>query len=185
MKARLVKERVESTQAKEWAAELLIAERAARCGDAARALAGTDRILAGDPSHLGALELRAKCQWQLNQHEPLLGTLRTMLTINPYEPGYHALMGSALQCLGRYGEAVQAYERAGDSPGCEEMLADLHAWQARLIAEMVATDETFRAHYRRDPRSACAAHGFRLPEVSTAPVIVGRSERVGLYTRPS
>lgn len=161
------------------------AEAAMRRGDSAAALATIERILAIEEDHLGALELKARGEWQLGAHEPLVGTLRRLIVLNPYEPGYHALLGSALQCLGRYGEAARSLERAEGTPGQEETLADLRAWQAGLIAEMIQTDPVFRAHYRQDPHGACAARGFHVAHEAATPLLFGRTERTALYTRPS
>lgn len=171
--------------AKEKVNTLASAEAAMRRGDSSAALATLERVLAKADDHLGALELKARCEWQAGAHEPLVGTLRRLIGLNPYEPGYHALLGSALQCLGRYGEAARALERAAGTPGQEEALTDLRAWQAGLIAEMIQTDPIFRAHYRQNPHAACASRGFHVAAEAAQPLIVGRTERAALYTRPS
>lgn len=170
---------------KDKTSALTSAEAAMRRGDSSAALAIVERLLVAQEDHLGALELKARCEWQAGAHEPLVGTLRRLIALNPYEPGYHALLGSALQCLGRYGEAARSLERAGGTPGQEETLADLRAWQAGLIAEMIQSDPVFRAHYRQDPHAACASRGFHVAHEATTPLIVGRTERAALYTRPS
>jgi tetratricopeptide (TPR) repeat protein len=194
LKARLVNETVESKgtrprqgrgSAKGMATALAAAGVAARRGDPQNALSTIDRVLADDPDHLGALELKARCEWQAGDHEAVVRTLRHLIALNPYEPGYHSLLGSALQCLGRYGEAARALERAAGAPGQEEMLADLRAWQAGLVAELARTDPVFRAHYRQDPGAACAARGFHVAATAAEPLLFGRTERGALYTRPS
>jgi tetratricopeptide (TPR) repeat protein len=195
LRARSVNDPVESKGAptrrkgqratKEKTETLASAESAMRRGDAPAALAILDRVLAERDDHLGALELRARCEWQMGAHEPLVATLRRLIAINPYEPGYHALLGSALQCLGRYGEAARSLERATGTPGQEEALSDLRAWQAGLIAELIQSDPVFRAHYRQNPHAACASRGFHVAAEASQPLMVGRTERAALYTRPS
>ncbi|MGV3618650.1 MAG: tetratricopeptide repeat protein [Fimbriimonas sp.] len=194
MKVRSVNEPVESKghrsrnsrdASKEKGDPLGLVEMAMRKGDHAQALTTIDRLLAEEPDHLGALELKARCQWQVGEHQALTATLRRLIALNPYEPGYHALLGSALQCLGRYGEAAQSLERAAGTPGQEETLSDLRAWQAGLVAEMLQDDPIFRAHYRQDPRAACASRGFHVATTVDRPLVFGRTERAALYTRPS
>lgn len=195
LKARSVNDPVESkgtrarrvgrAAAKKKANALGSAEAAMRRGDSSAALALLGEVLAEREDHLSALELKARCEWQLGAHEALVGTLKRLILLNPYEPGYHALLGSALQCLGRYGEAARSLERAAGSPGQEEALADLQSWQAGLIAEMIQSDPVFRAHYRQNPHAACAARGFHVAAKASQPMLLGRTERAALYTRPS
>src|SRR5580700_1569148 len=66
-------------------------------------------LLTEDDSHVGALELLAKAQWQSGVYDELLQTLSRLIRLNPYEPGYHALKGAALQCLGRYDDAIRSF----------------------------------------------------------------------------
>ena len=179
------KHRKERRATKEKTHTLASAEAAMRRGDAPAALAILDHVLAERDDHLGALELKARCEWQMSAHEPLVGTLKRLIAVNPYEPGYHSLLGSALQCLGRYGEAARSLERAAGTPGQEEALSDLRAWQAGLIAELIQSDPVFRAHYRQNPHAACASRGFHVAAEASQPLMVGRTERAALYTRPS
>lgn len=162
------------------------AEIEAKQGNPRGAMVAAEQILSADPSHLGALELRAKCEWQTGAYEAVLRTLDRLMTINPYEGGYHALRGASLQCLGRYGEAYRAFERTENLPGREEIMAELHEWQAAIVTEMLREDRVFRAHYRQDPAAACAARGFHIARKPTPTGFLPRpTERANLFTRPS
>ncbi len=112
------------------------------------------------PYHLGLLETLAKSQWQVGQHRNLLGTLDRLITINPYEVGYHALKGAAYQCLSRFKEAMESYLRAKEMPEAAFALAELQEWQAYVMAEMVREDPVLRARYHRDAAAACSSVGF-------------------------
>jgi len=150
-----------------------------------RALAELGNALQLDPSHLGALELLARVQWRLNQHQEVIATLRRLLAVNPYEPGYHALMGASLQCLGRYGESARAFERCQELPGSAEALQELESWQSSLVADMMKSDPVFRAHYAQSPEAACLTRGF-CPTRHTAQRWMPRDgERATLFSRPS
>lgn len=173
------------TRCRRTGAQLLAAERHARLGESEEAIRIAADVLAQDPKHLGALELTARAQWKIGEYESLLATLRQLVATNPYEPGYHALRGSALQCLGRYGEATMAMERAKSLTGQREALAELREWQAGLIADLIDSDPIFRTHYRQDPVAACAQRGFHIAPVTAPSPVLGRQERAALYTRPS
>jgi tetratricopeptide (TPR) repeat protein len=134
---------------------------------------------------LGALETLAKALWRLGRFEQVISATDKLLSLNSYEPGYHALRGAALQVLGRYGEACQAYDRSGELPNCAEALRELQAWQAELLVEMLQTDPVFKASYRQDPKRACEAKGFRFVEQIAAEWHPSQAERTWSYTRPS
>ena len=158
-----------------------------RLGRHEDAVLAAEEFLQTDPKHLSALEMLAKSLWQLGHMERVVETTRKLIILNPYEPGYHVLQASALQCLGRYGEASRAYMRAGDAPGAREAVEELNGWQAGLVADLLATDPVFQAHYAQSPADACAARGFSflVPSGSTDRWIVSADRKASLYTRPS
>jgi hypothetical protein len=158
-----------------------------RLGRHEEAVAAAQEFLQTDPQNLAALEMLAKMQWQTCKMQGVVDTTRRLIVLNPYEPGYHVLQASALQCLGRYGEAARAYHRAGDAPGVHDAIEDLNSWQAGLVAEMVTSDPVFRAHYSQNPADACASRGFSFLGGSPAPErwLVGSEKRESLSTRPS
>lgn len=136
------------------------------------AIATLEGVLETDPNHLGALELLAKAHWRAGHHEAALDALRHLIRLNPYEPGYHFLAGSAQQALGRYGEAVQAYSRCLDPSNPALMQAaqlaiqEVEGWQESVIAELLRSDPTFRVEYGRSPMAACRKRGFSFLEGS-------------------
>lgn len=132
-------------------------------------------ILRKDREHVGALEVLARSQWQQQKFETLVATTRRLIKLDPYNPGYHMLLGAALQCLGRFGEATRAYLRASNEGGTPEterslrLIAELRDWQAGLLATLLNEDLAFRAAYNRDPKAACQSRGFEFLE--TQPVV--------------
>jgi tetratricopeptide (TPR) repeat protein len=158
-----------------------------RMGRYAAAATAVQEFLLTDPHNLAALEILAKMQWQTCRMQAVVDTTRRLIVLKPYEPGYHVLQASALQCLGRYGEAARSYQRAGDSPEVQDAVDDLNAWQGAIVAEMLSSDAVFRAHYAQNPADACAARGFSF--LGGTPVserwIVGSEKRESLFTRPS
>ena len=145
------------------------------------------KIVSEDPKHVGALEILAKALWQCSEYNEVLLVLRRLIVVNPYEPGYRALQGAALQCLGRYGEAARAFAQSSELPSSQEALDELRSWQAGLVQEMLKADPVFQAHYLRDPMDACLCRGFDFVEDERradrwlgTPAI-----RAELYIRPS
>ncbi len=158
-----------------------------RLGRHADAALAAEEVLSMDPQNLAAMEIWAKMLWQTGQMSEVVDATRRLIVLNPYEPGYHVLQASALQCLGRYGEASRAYARAGDTPEVQEAIADLNAWQAGLVAALLATDAVFRAHYAQNPSNACSSRGFSFLGGTPGPErwLVGSERRESLFTRPS
>lgn len=163
-------------------------------GNYAHAASIARAILAKDPNHLGGLELLARACWRAGDFERGLDTLRHLIRLNPYEPGYHYLRGSALQALGHYGEAIRAYSRCleSDSDSLRQQAAsairELERWQEGVIAELIATDRVFRADYQQDPMAACKRRGFAFcAEDTTAAVQLAttRELEAATYVRPS
>lgn len=160
-------------------AELMLAQnRAEACAKEVRL------ILDRDPAHLGAMELLAKALWQTGNYDALLRVIDRLINLNPYEPGYHALRGAALQAQGKYGEASRAMARAPESAPA---LAGLQDWQAGLIADRIQGDPVFRAEYARDPEAACSAYGFALVATPAPEGFISKRSVVlsALTARPS
>ena len=135
-------------------------------GQYAEAIHAARQVLAGDPNHLGGLELLARAHWRSGEYELALDDLRHLIRLNPYEPGYHFLRGGALQALGHYGEAVHAYARCLQSDNAKlkataaTAIRELETWQEGVIAELLQSDRKFRAEYAIDPIEACKSRGF-------------------------
>ncbi len=161
-------------------------------GNANAAIEIAKQTLKSDPSHVGALEILAKAQWQASQCDELLLTLKKLIELNPYEPGYHSLLAGAYQSLGLCGEAVKAYLRAVDlgfpkSAEMDAMIEELREWQGALVAGLLATDPVFKVAYQQDPARACTDRGFdfAIPPETTEHLIQERESRAVVYARPS
>jgi tetratricopeptide (TPR) repeat protein len=157
-------------------------------GDAKGAIACARAIIRVDRSQVGALEVLAKALWQLSDYDELLVTLATLVRLNPYEPGYHALRGAVYQALGRTGEAIKAFARAGThSETASASIEELRGWQASVISELLREDLVFRTHYAQDAEAACRARGFEfLPDYTTNDSWLAKPQgQVAAYTRPS
>jgi len=143
-------------------------------------------ILKTDPSNIGAMEVLARALWRQAKLEELLTVLDRLSAANPGEPGYAALRGSALQSLGRYGEAARAFERGSQIPTARRALDELQKWQEDLIRDLHASDPVFRVHFARSPGQACSARGLYLAPRIYEPAIPGfEPPRPQLYSRPS
>lgn len=155
-------------------------------GDVASAASTLRRVLAQSPTHIGAMEALAKAYWRLSDFESLLPLIERMVALNPYEPGYHALRGGALQGLGRYGDAVRSFERSSD-PSSQAAIDELHAWQYQLIAALLSSDSEFQLAYARDPQAACESRGFSFAGTENRPRvrIPELIERDRSFDRPS
>ncbi len=140
------------------------ADAALRAGHSEHAASLASEILTKDAKHLGAIETYAKSLWRSSRFAEVVAATDRLLALNPYEPGYHALRGAALQALGRYGEAVECFNRSRDLPGSVDALRELQIWQAGLLAELLNSDPVFKASYAQDAQKACEARGFRFIE---------------------
>lgn len=164
-------------------AEFLLAS-----GNPKGALAAARLIVKEDASQIGALEVSAKALWQLARYDDLLTTLRTLVRLNPYEPGYHALRGAVYQALGRVGEAIKAFARAAEhSETASASVEELRDWQSTLIADLIRDDQVFRTHYAQDPDAACRARGFEmLPDYKAKESWLAKPQaQAAVFTRPS
>jgi hypothetical protein len=176
----------------EGATNMNLAERSLAAGNLDRAMVHARAVLDSDASHVGALEVLAKAQWQSNLFDELLLTLAKLVELNPYEPGYHSLQACALQCLGLCGEAVKSHMRAVDlgfpkSEQMDEMVEELKSWQASLVRQLLESDPVFRAAYQQDPAKACSDRGFDFavaPE-TTEHIIRERESRAVVFARHS
>ncbi|MEA2553812.1 MAG: hypothetical protein QOJ65_1988 [Fimbriimonadaceae bacterium] len=158
-------------------AQLAQAEALLQARDAVQAASVAKRILRRDPTHVGALEVLARAQWQQQRFEDLVDTTRSLTALDPYNPGYHMLLGAAYQCLGLFGEATKAYARASTADKAEaersfKLIAELRDWQANLLSTLLQDDPAFRAAYSRDPKAACQSKGFEFLEAQTQDVWV-------------
>lgn len=157
-------------------------------GDARAAITCSRRILRRDASQVGALEVLAKALWQLSRYDELLVTLTTLVRLNPYEPGYFALRGATYQALGRVGEAIRSFARAGaESETASASVEELRSWQGGVIADLLHDDLVFRTHYAQDPEEACKARGFEfLPGFHAGESWLAKPQsQAAVFIRPS
>lgn len=171
---------------------MIYAEMERIAGKAGTAIELAKEALRSDPNHVGALEVLAKAQWQASQCDEVIHTLRRLIDLNPYEPGYHSLLAGAYQSLGLCGEAVKSYLRAVElgmpkSSDMDAMIEELRAWQGSLVSQLIESDPVFKAAYQQDPVKACAERGFdfAIPPESTELRIRDRESRAVVYARPS
>jgi tetratricopeptide (TPR) repeat protein len=132
------------------------------------------------------METFAKSLWRASRFEQVVAATDKLLALNPYEPGYHALRGAALQALGRYGEAIECFDRSRDLPGSVDALRELQIWQAGLLSEMLSSDPVFKASYAQDPQKACESKGFKfLEQKAQDQWHPTQFDRTWSYSRPS
>lgn len=162
-------------------------ERTLASGNVGVAIDLAKKILRRDKTQIGAWELLAKAQWQAGRCRELLHTMGRLIRLNPYEPGYFALRAAALQSIGRVGNAIRDYARAGDAcPTAQDSITELRDWQSKLISDMLNTDPVFRAHFKQNPEEACKARGFDLLLDAPKEAWVGtKTIKAGLGVRPS
>lgn len=149
--------------------------------------------VAEDPTHLGNLETLVRAQWNEADYSGVLDTLRRLLALNPFEPGYHFLRGATLQCLGYFGDARGAYERCAQDAGsgmAKEALAAIHEidrWPAEVVARLAEVDPTFRALMREDPVAAHGSLGFDAPGTPPRPLawVAADTNAASEWRRPS
>lgn len=73
------------------------------------------RLMEGRAVALGeqrqyALELRIEADLRLGQHREMIGELRSLVAIHPFNEWFHSRLIAALSRAGRRGEALQAYQ---------------------------------------------------------------------------
>jgi DNA-binding SARP family transcriptional activator len=59
-----------------------------------------------------ALDLRIEADIRLGHYRELIGELRTLVAMQPYHEWYHSVLVSALACVGRRHDALNAYQQA-------------------------------------------------------------------------
>jgi tetratricopeptide (TPR) repeat protein len=157
-----------------------------------QAIAAAKAVLNSDPNHLGGLELLARAHWRGGHFAETLDTLRHLVRLNPYEPGYHFMAGSAHQALGHYGDAVRSYSRCLDGENeplgraAAAAIRELETWQESLIADLLRTDRPFQADYANSPFEACRKRGFEFAAVHDPKTAVpGEAVRLTVWERPS
>jgi tetratricopeptide (TPR) repeat protein len=171
-------------------ATLDFAEMAMAGGNPRQALNLVGRLLAGDPDHLPGLELRARALWQLGELDELYSTIGSMIRLNPYEPGYFALLGAVEQSRGQIGAAIRSLnrcQRLSQKPdrATGEMLRELHVYQKAVLETLLAEDARFRAEYRRNPVQAARSRGFEIAAPATEPLGPVSARPSLLFARPS
>ena len=130
-----------------------------------QASAFVQSVLSDSCDHLGALELQARLLWKQQDFKALVRITDRLITLNPFEPGYHGLRGMALRALGLYGEAAKALER---DPNASKQLLDLECFQASLVKDTIKHDKVFAAKYAKDPLKALTEKGFYFKEREAA-----------------
>jgi tetratricopeptide (TPR) repeat protein len=165
------------------------AETALALGNTQLAIDRVERIIGEDPTHLPAFELLAKALWQVGDLPRLVVVLQGMIRMNPYEPGYFALLGAAEQSLGRIGAAITPLARSLEldpkDTNVAAMLGSLRAYQTTLIDQLLAEDQTFRREYADDPVEACRARGFEIDPPVVSVAIASEAQFTFLAARPS
>lgn len=134
-----------------------------------------DAVLSESNDHLAALEVQARLFWKQENFRGLVRTTAKLITLNPFEPGYHGLRGMALRAIGLYGEAAKSLER---DPNATKNLLDLECFQAALIKDTIKQDSVFAAQYAKDPVKALTAKGFYFKEREAALAWVSQQTNV-------
>ncbi|MBX3096145.1 MAG: hypothetical protein KF812_04730 [Fimbriimonadaceae bacterium] len=100
------------------------------------ALASCNEILALDPDHLGALEVKAQALWFGGQYDGVVAVTTHLLRLNPSEPGYRYTRGMANLSRGHFQDSRRDFEYAinqSDNEGFRSQVRDamdsLCAWQ--------------------------------------------------------
>jgi tetratricopeptide (TPR) repeat protein len=141
------------------------AERNFSKNDLEQAIAQVQLVLAECSDHLAALELHARILWKQQDFKSLVRATDRLISLNPFEPGYHSLRGMSLRALGMYGEAAKALER---DPSAAKQLIDLECFQAALIKDTIKHDQVFASKYAKDPVQALTEKGFYFKEREAA-----------------
>jgi len=149
-----------------------------------------DRILASDPSHLPALEVKSKALWRMGQFDAALKSLDKAIALNPYDPGYHFLKGDCLHSLMLNSEALEAFERCRSCANgnlaaqTEVRIKALQDWQSAVAGELACSDGDFRRQFELNPVAAMAQLGFRVS--SKQATVQAKSLQIpGIWARPS
>jgi len=68
------------------------------------------QAIALDEQRQYALELRIEADLRLGQHREMIGELRNLVAMHPFNEWFHGRLIAALSRAGRRGEALQAYQ---------------------------------------------------------------------------
>ena len=157
--------RIEISKRRRAALQIAKADRHLSRNEFEQASSLVDCVLSESSDHLAALEVQARLFWKQQDFRGLVRTTAKLITLNPFEPGYHGLRGMALRALGMYGEAAKALER---DPNAAKQLLDLECFQAALIKDTIKHDTVFAAKYAKDPVKALTDKGFYFKEREAA-----------------
>lgn len=103
-------ERVKAEAGEFFGINLRIAEALAGMNEPERALAALDDHLAADPESERGYQLRGRILYRLREYEDALDALLTSVGLEYHNPSAHYYIGECLAEMGRYEEAVAAYE---------------------------------------------------------------------------
>ena len=129
-------------------------------GELLRAEALYDQILAFDPNHADAIQLRGVIAHQRGDHLAAAAAIQRALALQPGNANYLSNLGLCYQELGRLPEAIETFQAALRSkPRMAAAAANLGG--ALLAAGRVADAETWcREAIRLDPAAAGAHNGL-------------------------
>jgi hypothetical protein len=168
--------RIEIAKRRRNALLITKADRHLAKGEVEQASSLVQAVLCETCDHLGALELSARLLWKQQDFKALVRATKRLITLNPFEPGYHSLRGMSLRALGMYGEAAKALER---DPNAAKQLLDLECFQALLIKDTIKHDQVFAAKYAKDPLKALTEKGFYFKEREAALAWVSQQVQAG------
>jgi hypothetical protein len=157
--------RTEVSKRRRTALQIAKADRLLAKNEFAEASSLINSVLCESNDHLAALEVQARLYWKQQDFRGLIRTTAKLITLNPFEPGYHSLRGMALRALGLYGEAAKSLER---DPNAAKQLLDLECFQAALIKDTIKHDSVFAVKYAKDPVKALTDKGFYFKEREAA-----------------
>ncbi|MEA3411072.1 MAG: winged helix-turn-helix domain-containing tetratricopeptide repeat protein [Pseudomonadota bacterium] len=108
-------------------------------GDYVKALVEAEKAIEYDPNYANAHVLLATLLYYAGRPEEGLKRIQEAMLLNPHHPyNYSFHLGQAYYILGRYPEAVDAFEKGiATNPASER----LHVWQAAALARNGALDD--------------------------------------------
>jgi|GEM_PF-6851155 len=125
------------------------------------------RILKLDPSHLIAREAIAQAHWHLREYRSCLTVAKSLIVLNPHEPGYSLLQGMCHHMLGQYQAALSALHGSFEKSDREESRRQIQQQIAHVEETIVCavnmlrqSDRRFEAAFDADPETAFAAIGI-------------------------
>jgi len=167
----------EAASAPEFAVDagVLLAHSLLRMQNANDAIAALDRVLAVDPEHARALELRARSLLDANRQLEALEDIERLQALEPDHPG--ALLSKTVALLGleRADEAGEVLRAAR-----ERIAADPDEGSPQMHARLCLAEATFTAE-KGEPERGEEMVDACLAEYPADPLLV--SESVGLYER--